>query len=134
MLLMLLGGNIHLTIILCPIPDGACVPEMGYVRCNLNAVFLGLANITSWGFCSETRMELLCWLSDWDQPCLPTSEGKALGLLIALKWLMDCGLAHVEFESDCEVLVTSTIQDFSAVGAIIRQCKYIKNTIMNEIP
>lgn len=110
-------------------------PPHGYVKTNVDAGFdhqIGKVGL-GWVIRNEAG-EFLVARSSQVQGALQPSEGEALGLLHAIKWVCTLGFTHVVFETDCKVVanrISHPKLDHTELGFIIQECKNLLSTHPN---
>ncbi|XP_045792864.1 uncharacterized protein LOC123887934 [Trifolium pratense] len=81
-------------------------PEAGWIKCNVDAAFVGGSGVTSMSLCfRDTNEHFVAGLTQWQQPFYSILEGKSLSLLHAMKEAIHRGFERVQFESDSKLLV-----------------------------
>jgi len=93
----------------------------------VDVAFFKESNRVGIGICiRDYRGRLAKARTSWSTPLLDVSEGEAIGLLYAIRWVKEHNLSNVIFELDSKRVVDnfhSTRNDVSDLGAIIRECR-----------
>ncbi|GAU49519.1 hypothetical protein TSUD_407520 [Trifolium subterraneum] len=81
-------------------------PALGWVKCNVDVVFVSGSGRTSVGLCfRDSSGQFMAGMTQWQQTVISSVEGEAWALLLAMEEARHRGLDRVQFESDSKVLI-----------------------------
>jgi hypothetical protein len=102
-------------------------PMSGSYKCNFDAAFSNSLNRIGIGICIRESDGSIVLAKTVTHPCfLPVEVGEALGLHLALQWLIDMQFDNVDFETDFKLTADAFLSDrndTSEFGCIISSCR-----------
>ncbi|XP_058776565.1 uncharacterized protein LOC131650878 [Vicia villosa] len=102
-----------------------CKPSAGRLKCNIDASFS--QNKVGIGICIRNDAgQFIAARTEWFSPCTEVAIGEAIGLLSAIKWVINLGFDNMDFELDAKQVVDSVISvkpNDSDFGAIVDDCR-----------
>ncbi|XP_045800055.1 uncharacterized protein LOC123894182 [Trifolium pratense] len=110
-------------------------PRYSYLKCNVDASFLGTTNATGSGWCfRDNQGRFLLAGSNVILGRLNTIEGEAVAMKEAISEAIQRGFTHVIFESDSQILIdaiSSRQQGYSTFSPLISNIRSLLSLVPN---
>lgn len=110
-------------------------PPFGALKSNINAAFFKDINLYGFGMCiRDHEGNFVQAKTMWIDSNLEGKVGEAMGLMYAIRWIIELGFNNVQFEVNSKKVVnelSSLKENFMEFGVIMGHCKRLISSSTN---